>query len=116
MCVWQRRCARTLEGGDVPRRGVTPGLAVRGATPTHPCDDHRSAIVSAMTQIARLAWTAIDCPGPRELAGFYSAITGGRGLMPAGPIETACLCGDAKDADTSAAHQPLSSKPRWVMS
>jgi hypothetical protein len=29
-----------------------------------------------MTPIARLAWTAIDCPRPRELAAFYSAITG----------------------------------------
>jgi predicted enzyme related to lactoylglutathione lyase len=29
-----------------------------------------------MTRIARLAWTAVDCPRPRELAAFYSAITG----------------------------------------
>lgn len=26
--------------------------------------------------IARLAWTAIDCPDPRALAAFYSSITG----------------------------------------
>jgi predicted enzyme related to lactoylglutathione lyase len=29
-----------------------------------------------MTAIARLVWTAIDCPRPRELAAFYSSITG----------------------------------------
>ena len=29
-----------------------------------------------MTRIGRLAWTAIDCPDPRALAAFYSAITG----------------------------------------
>jgi hypothetical protein len=29
-----------------------------------------------MTGIARLAWTAVDCPRPRELAEFYSAVTG----------------------------------------
>ncbi len=29
-----------------------------------------------MTAIARLSWTAIDCPDPRALAAFYSAITG----------------------------------------
>jgi len=28
-----------------------------------------------MTRIGRLAWTAIDCRRPRELAEFYSAIT-----------------------------------------
>ena len=27
-----------------------------------------------MTPIARMAWTAIDCPDPRALAEFYSAI------------------------------------------
>ena len=29
-----------------------------------------------MIRIGRLAWTAIDCPDPRALAAFYSAITG----------------------------------------
>lgn len=29
-----------------------------------------------MTRIGRLAWTAVDCPRPRVLAEFYSAITG----------------------------------------
>ncbi len=29
-----------------------------------------------MTAIARLGWTAIDCPDPVALAAFYSAITG----------------------------------------
>jgi Glyoxalase-like domain len=29
-----------------------------------------------MNQIAHLAWTAVDCTRPRELAAFYSAITG----------------------------------------
>jgi catechol 2,3-dioxygenase-like lactoylglutathione lyase family enzyme len=29
-----------------------------------------------MSPIARLSWTAIDCPAPRRLAEFYSAITG----------------------------------------
>ena len=29
-----------------------------------------------MTPIARLAWTAVDCRRPQELAAFYSAITG----------------------------------------
>jgi hypothetical protein len=29
-----------------------------------------------MTAIARLSWTAIDCPDPVALAGFYTAITG----------------------------------------
>lgn len=29
---------------------------------------------AAMTAIARLSWTAIDCPEPRVLAEFYSAI------------------------------------------
>lgn len=34
------------------------------------------AMERSMNQIARLAWTAIDCRRPRELAAFYSAITG----------------------------------------
>ena len=29
-----------------------------------------------MSGIARLVWTAIDCRHPRELAAFYSAVTG----------------------------------------
>ena len=29
-----------------------------------------------MTRIGKLAWTAIDCPDPRALAAFYSAIVG----------------------------------------
>lgn len=29
-----------------------------------------------MSPIARLAWTALDCRHPRQLAEFYSAITG----------------------------------------
>jgi predicted enzyme related to lactoylglutathione lyase len=29
-----------------------------------------------MTAIARLAWTAIDCPDARTLAAFYASITG----------------------------------------
>ena len=29
-----------------------------------------------MTAIARLSWTAIDCPDPHALAAFYAAITG----------------------------------------
>ena len=29
-----------------------------------------------MPAIARLSWTAIDCPEPRRLAAFYSALTG----------------------------------------
>lgn len=29
-----------------------------------------------MAPIARLAWTAVDCPDARALAGFYAAITG----------------------------------------
>src|SRR5829696_3364654 len=33
-------------------------------------------ILAAMTAIARLSCLAIDCPNPRELAEFYSAITG----------------------------------------
>ncbi len=29
-----------------------------------------------MTAIARLSWTALDCPDARALAGFYAALTG----------------------------------------
>jgi hypothetical protein len=32
--------------------------------------------VDHVTPIARLCWTAIDCPDPLALAGFYSSITG----------------------------------------
>jgi len=51
---------------------VTAGSQARRMPPHNP--DPRATLRS-MTQIGRLAWTAIDCRHPHALAEFYSAIT-----------------------------------------
>jgi hypothetical protein len=52
------------------------GFALRQAAETALSRDFSDVRLRSMTPIARLAWTALDCPRPRELAAFYSAITG----------------------------------------
>ena len=76
--------ATPAEPGGPLRRVARAEEVTRGTLPSPPAvaphEPHPDASALChpwrMTAIARLCWTAIDCPDARALAGFYSAITG----------------------------------------